>query len=264
MKREPTRLPYTSLDQLWSEARQFLKQSLTSKPPTTKKRLRAVKKDAPAPIVTYFVLVQTDRLCYRFGRLTGEAEPCIVPIVPVEKVDPRTKAAGPVFVRAFNEVWKRLPGSDRHGLLHYWRDHGEFAHPGSTQVSLHPRPLIQIADVGMWSESYLVCSRSGHVLSFPVDLIAEHEDQLAFEIAKALAQVYRYATGDHWRLVTSLIEDPFAQWEKRHRRAADKKSGTEKLASLEREFLLQHKSVMTELLSRWGYRDDPIREVSKG
>src|SRR5438128_715219 len=101
-------------------------------------------------------------------------------------------------------------------MLAYWRngksdsclrDPDPFAVPT-------PCPLIEIVDVGPWSPAHEVCSRSGSVLNFPASLVATHSHLLPWEIAKALVQVYRYASRKHYGLILELIDEPLERWER--------------------------------------------------
>jgi hypothetical protein len=53
-----------------------------------------------------------------------------------------------------------------------------------------------------------VVSAAGCALTFPDALLAAEPEHLQFAIARALAQVHRYAAGEHYPLEEQMIDDP--------------------------------------------------------
>jgi hypothetical protein len=156
---------------------------------------------------TFSVLIKEDGLLFRvLSAADGEEFSSVLRSATRSK----SRALAQTFRATFRRVWGRLPEQDRYSMLAYWRngksdpclrDPDPFAIPT-------PCPLIQIADVGPWSPAHEVCSRFGGVLNFPASLVATHAHLLPWEIAKALVQVYRYASRKHYGLILELIDEP--------------------------------------------------------
>lgn len=176
---------------------------------------------------------------------------------PADSPSPTRKAIEREFVVAFNEVWNRLPPFDHHRLLSYWSDPAGQSLGIDAVELLHPRPLIQIVDIGKWCPAYFAVAKLGYELNFPVALIADHADRLHHEIARTLAMVYRLATRAHWQLVVSMIEEPLAQWEEHHGVAAPESDQD----ALEHEYLKAFEKQASLQLRGWRIEEPPCVSV---
>src|SRR5262249_50065824 len=112
-------------------------------------------------------------------------------------------------------------------------------------------PLIRLVDVGSSTSKYLVCDRLGNVLNFPSSLMGGRGSALA--VARALAQVYLYATRLHWGLVQDLIEKPLTRWEGRRGKGATEAAQAAKVRSLEQEFVRRRESDLGRVVLGWGF-----------
>lgn len=115
-------------------------------------------------------------------------------------------ALGETFRQAFNTVWHQVPTQDRICLLDYWAK-PFFWERGPT------RPFIRIIyDKYQISEVEKIRS-SGHELNFCGRSIQDKKNLLSFDIAQTLADVYLFASRQHWKIAAKYIEEPMAEWE---------------------------------------------------
>jgi hypothetical protein len=77
---------------------------------------------------------------------------------------------------------------------------------------------------------------------------------LQFVIARPLAQVSRYATGEHYPLEERLVDDPYEAWECRPGRRTGQRKRDAKLEELQREYQQAYDSAVAVVLTRWGFR----------
>jgi hypothetical protein len=166
------------------------------------------------------------------------------------------------FIHASTEVWGRLPGADRQVLLDYWQGRPYRSASDGLRFTPPPpghRPLIQVTDRAPLSPSSPAWSNLGHELNFPAALVLEQPNGLAPVIARALAQVYRFASRRHWRLVLEAVEEPLALWEKQQGNEAGDAARDQKLDALEGEYLRRYEAELRELLGRWGFDQERPR-----
>ena len=164
-------------------------------------------------------------------------------------------STGRPFAQAFRSVWSAIPLADRLCLLSYWRNPPYQSLSTKWSLSIpHPRPLIQIAHDAE-SSPYGVCTRLGHELVFPLAIIDYSPSDAAREIARTLAQVYMYASRQHWRLIVDQIEKPLSDWEHGRVRAISDRSRDKKADQLEQGFLRVYETEIRFLLDRWGFTD---------
>jgi hypothetical protein len=149
------------------------------------------------------------------------------------------------FQKSFDSIWHRIPVQDRHQILQHWRS------PSALDVELPTRPLIQLLDVGPWDPSYVGVDRFGNALTFPIALAAFHPSALPLVIARNLVHVYRYATGDFWRLYGKLVENPLTAWEQQQSDEVTHAALDKKHSALERSYLRRHKTKVAAVLRKW-------------
>jgi hypothetical protein len=150
------------------------------------------------------------------------------------------------FQQAFRSIWNRIPRPDRHQILKYWRD------PKALDVGLPTKPLIQLLDVGPWDPSYVGVDRCGHALTFSLALAALCPKALPLEIARNLVHVYRYATGDFWRLFCKLVDEPLTWWEQQQGDAVSQAALDRKQSALGRIYLRHHEAKVAAVIRKWG------------
>src|SRR5262245_41748085 len=188
MERMPLDAP-TLFDFLRLMAEQVQEQRRRRAPTAAAKR--GCPRQAAREPVRYPVLVAADQLFFCVS--TGDPE-----------VD--TAALEATFRRAFADLWRRIPESDRRCLVDYWRSDPTRLSRAPLRPTAHPMPCIRVLAVGAWSPSYPVCTRLGTELTFPLDLVVGHPVQLPRAVARALAVTYRYATRRHWALIEERLE----------------------------------------------------------
>lgn len=163
-----------------------------------------------------------------------------------------TSRQAATFVATFREAWASLPNRDQDRLLDYWHHppEGHAVDYALTTSSYHP--LIQIVDAVPWPmPPDTVCQKLGHMLNFPISLIGQPTHRLRFEIAYALAMVYRLATRAHWRLIISMVDEPLKRWEKRHPGYTD--DAYEAIQDqLEAAYMTVYAQEINQLLTKWG------------
>lgn len=174
---------------------------------------------------------------------------------------PRERAVGRAFRDAFRAVWGRLPEPERQRLLDHWscqesaRDYGPLFSSGR-------QPVIRVVPGGS-ADDELLCAKSGHELTFPDSLAADHPDRPRAVIARALALVMRLANRRHWQLVQELIQVPLEAWERSRGRVSDA-ARDRKLDVLEKPYLRAYEAEVREILSRWGFAEPPPGERQSG
>jgi hypothetical protein len=233
MERMPLDAP-TLFDFLCRRAEQVQEQRRRRAPTAAAKR--GCPRQAAREPVRYPVLVAADQLFFRVS--TGDRE-----------VD--TAAVEATFRRAFSVVWRRIPGSDRRCLVDYWRSDPTRLSRDPLRPTAHPRPCIRVLDAGPWSPSADLCGDLGAKLTFPLDLVAEHPDQLPRSVARALAIAHRYASRRHWALIEERLETPMARWERRRGPKTDADREAE-LDRLEWAYLRAYQAETAAILRGWG------------
>jgi hypothetical protein len=164
-------------------------------------------------------------------------------------------AVAETFRGAFLSVWHRIPEVDRQGLLAYWRGRPDRLLRAGPASPRGAAPRIRIATGVSWSASDSACKRFGAALTFPLALIAERPEQLSPVIARALAEVHRYATRRHWGLILDRIEDPLARWERWRGKRADDASREAKLDLLEKAYLREYEADLVRIVREWGIEE---------
>lgn len=197
-----------------------------------------------------------------FRRLTASNELCyrIATSLPRHfeaSAAPDFSAIGGIarrFRDAFHEVWERLPTLVQFALIDYWQQ--PLAGFASSEYRAHsgPIPLIQLV-VGGKVAVDAIASHFGHWLSFPAAIFDGDLNRQRQTIARVIAQVYRYATGSHEKLVDKLIERPFGEWEARQTRPPSFTRRERKLDELEAAYLRHLEAEMKQLLDSWGFPD---------
>jgi hypothetical protein len=222
--------------------------------------LKQRRKDARHPALTgdggYRSLVLKDRLFFRIAPVSD--------VFPVGAEEFALQAAKveEAFKVAFLSVWAKIPETDRHCLVSYWR---EPLPPGPSDFSLGPRtrPVIEITLDGLSDDETTVCSKFGHTLTFSWSLVADHPERLQLVIARTLAKVHRQATGQHWRLVVDMVEDPLAAWEARQKKEVTDAARNRKLDVLEPPYLRAYEAEITQLVRSWGLLDCQARQPKR-
>jgi hypothetical protein len=96
-------------------------------------------------------------------------------------------------------------------------------------------------------------------MNFPIALVVEQPDRLPLVIARTLAQVHRFATRRHWRLVQEMIEEPLALWESQRGAEVSDAARDQKLDALEGEYVRRSEAELRELLGWWGFDQERPR-----
>jgi hypothetical protein len=235
-------------DRAFGDVRRLCRQPDTPKEQPAHKKVTKPKEVAspkkPKSWQDEFSPLMGKQLFYRVAISTHDRQPTSA---PADSLSPMVKAAEATFVAAFNEAWNHLPAFDQNRLLTYWQHPSELI---KMESPLHPRPLIQIVDLGAWTPSYFAYAQFGFELNFPISLIACNADRLGYEIARALAMVYRFANRAYWGLVLSMMEEPMAQFEKSHPEISEA-ALDKKYAALEREHLKVYEEQVALLLRGW-------------
>jgi hypothetical protein len=176
---------------------------------------------------------------------------------------PATLAAGEArFARDFAAVWFRAPEADRRRLLLFWLK----PHCLKRLAKMYPQrprcpcPRIVLTEQVAPPEPGVV-SAGGCALIFPDVLLAGEPERLQFAIARALAQVSRYATGEHYSLEEQMIDDPYEAWERRPGRRSGQRKRDAKLEELQREYQQAYDSAVVAVLTRWGFTS-PVNNSS--
>lgn len=154
------------------------------------------------------------------------------------------------FRTAFGRVWRGIPPQDRQRLLDHWR---RGPHPTMVDrpLSWYRWPLIQLSSAGSLSSTG--ASRlCGHAFDFAVSQGEESTDHLRLVIAKTVGEVFRKVTGEHWRLVMSLIEQPYTLWERKQRANVSDARCQMMWDRHCEKFLLRHEAEVHQLMCRWG------------
>jgi hypothetical protein len=166
--------------------------------------------------------------------------------------DPETTAS--TFRKAFIGVWTRIPESDRREMLAFWR-RGPIPAGRDDEPWSRRWPLIQVVDDGPYSPPPLYPDRAGHVLTIPAWLIATQPDCLPGTIARLLAQVHRQASGEHWREVMRMVEEPMSRWEAEEGATATDAELEQKAHALEADYLRYFEARVAQIAHRWGIGD---------
>jgi len=156
------------------------------------------------------------------------------------------------FRLAFQAAWDRIPRSAALLLVRFWNKPDPIL-PDDYIVPTC-KPLIQIVDRLPSDQS---CTKFGHELTFPVTLMTQPPDCIAFEIARALAQVFHMANRRHWRLIQERIEQPLEAWEASQPKKITHAARDRKLDVLEAEYLRVYHAEMADLLRGWGFASPP-------
>ncbi len=190
----------------------------------------------------YSILVAEDWLLYRFCPSTSQD-------------GPGSTELGQRFCAAFVNVWNRVTPADRQRLLCYWRD-PEARVDTDAWIPVEMRPVIQIVPDGSMAEEDGILGQFGRIMSFPMSLVEAPTDHLTREIARSLAQVYRFESRAHYALILDALDDPLAEWERAQRSRIRPSRREQKLRALEQEYRRQYAAQMAEILGRWGF-DEP-------
>jgi len=155
------------------------------------------------------------------------------------------------FRTAFTGVWTRIPEADRRQMLAYWR-RGPIP-GGRDDEPRHRRwPLIQVVDDGRYSPPPLYPDRAGHVITIPAWFVATQPHCLPGTIARLLAQVCREASGEHWKNVWEMIEEPLAIWQDEQGARATEEQVEQKALALEAEYGKVYESRIAQIVLSWG------------
>jgi hypothetical protein len=207
-------------------------------------------------------LVEADAL-YLFHPVPGKN---LDPSPPGAVLRPATLVAGDTrFARAFAAVWYQIPEIDRRHILGYWHapisrktlDEAYRERPRS------PCPRIVLTAQSEPLESRVV-SADGCALTFPDALLVGESERLHFAIARALAQVYRYAAREHYPLKQQLLDDPYEAWECGRGRRASQGKQDAKWEELQREYQQAYDNAVTVVLTRWGFTGPVIDSSQVG
>jgi len=159
-----------------------------------------------------------------------------------------------MFRTTFSSVWGQIPEADRQPLLDHWRrgpDRGLYDERAEWG---HHWPLIQIVGAGP-QPPHAIYEKMGNVLNFPAALITAHPHLLGYEIGRILAQVYRLATCEHWRLIQEVLEQPLERWERQEGARATEARLNKKVKSLETAYLQQYEARITQIVRSWGIKE---------
>jgi hypothetical protein len=174
-------------------------------------------------------------------------------ILPPPSVpDAQVKVVEDTFRTAFIDVWSHLPPCDRRLLRAYWHNQPNIVGHDDLRPWSSSRPQIRVVDGDSWSPSFQVCNELGSRLNFPFSLVVEQPALLPFVIARALAEVSRYASRRHWALIQELIEEPLARWERRQGKRIDDARRDAKLDRLERAHQQAYEKEIAAILDGWG------------
>jgi hypothetical protein len=146
------------------------------------------------------------------------------------------EAVASTFRNAFAGVWRRISEPDRREMLAYWR-RGPIPAGRDDEPWGRRWPLIEVVDDGLHSPLPLYPGRAGHVLTIPAWLVATQPDCLSRTIARLLAQVHRQASGEHWRDVMRMVEEPMNPWEAEQGATATDAELEQKAQALEAVYL---------------------------
>ena len=97
-------------------------------------------------------------------------------------------------------------------------------------------------------------SAAGCALTFPDVLLVGEPEHLKFAIARALAQVHRYAAREHYPLKQRLLDDPYEAWEGGRGRRAGQGKQDAKWEELQQEYQRVYDCAVAAVLARWGFR----------
>jgi hypothetical protein len=155
-------------------------------------------------------------------------------------------------------VWSQVPEADRRRILLFWltphcRKRLAETYP---QRPRSPCPRIVLTEQATPPEPGVV-SAAGCALTFPDVLLVGEPEHLQYAIARALAQVHRYAAGEHYSLEEQMIDDPYEAWERRPGRRTGQRKRDAKLEELQREYQRAYDSAVAAVLTRWGFRLPP-------
>lgn len=155
--------------------------------------------------------------------------------------------------KVFSSIWQRIPWRDRARMLTYWHDPRQCVFAADHSEIAH-RPITMISDYFEESGNPRICRNLGHVLMFSRSLIQHDAARLQPTIIEALAAVFRYASGEHDRLVCKLLEQ-YRTWELRHGKQANDDTRDSELDRVDQEFSFQHERETADLVRRWGFQE---------
>jgi hypothetical protein len=164
-------------------------------------------------------------------------------------------AAAETFRAAFNEVWDRIPATDRDCMLDYWSTERYITSPSDSEPMPVHRPVIRLVDRQSDSQLTVACTKFGLDMTFPAALVRGPRDVLLREIGDALVYVYRNATSEHWALLERMIEGPLRRWERAQSSRVTDKDRNRVLDVLEEKYDRRYQVVVTRLLRRWGFEE---------
>jgi len=125
--------------------------------------------------------------------------------------------------------------------------------PGSPRFLPSHGPAVLVVDRVAATGDHATCTGDGLEMNFAANLVTDHPQDLPFEIAWALGQYHRLATGEHWALTQQTFHKPLKRWERSKGKNATKAGFDQKGDMLEAAFMQKHEMAMTDLMARWGF-----------
>jgi hypothetical protein len=155
------------------------------------------------------------------------------------------------FRELFSSVWLRIAVNDRAAMLDYWRRNGRSRVVNYPDPPPRFVPVIQFIDLGAGTPQSPAIEKFGHRLNFTASLLAE--PRAGSMIADTLARAYHYATGEHFRLFTKVVDEPYEQWEKRMAEKVTETQCDKKWGQLSGVYQRQLQVAITKTIQRWGW-----------
>ena len=241
--------PTSLIDLLFQQAAQSEQQRQPQRAKGRAKK-RSSGDCSPAP-PNKFMLVEKDRLFHYI--VTSSPDITVSPTSQIKKVFAKMAQS---FRTLFCRVWDQIPELDQQQILAYWRQ--KSVPNGFAERAETPRakPLIEISmNAGETSVEF---NQLGHHLVFPDNLLSSSALQQSCEVARTLAQVHRIASGEHWKRVVEMIEEPIACWEREQGGRATEKRRDKKLDLLEADYLESFEKGILDTLRRWRFETTNI------
>jgi len=210
--------------------------------------LGPTERPRPAPPME-LPLIAEDGLVLRVvpPHATGTGPAAVPPVGAPE-------AMATTFRAAFAEVWERIPEADRRKMLVYWRRGPTWRHPDDDPPK-QGWPLIEIVDNGRYAPPPLHTERNGYVISIPAWCVVAKPHCLRGTIARLLAQVFRWSTGEYWSLIMELYEKPLDRWDAEEGADATDEEIEARAQAQEKEYLKVFEPRIAEIVRTWGLAD---------
>jgi hypothetical protein len=168
-------------------------------------------------------------------------------------------AAAANLQQAFPLIWERIPRQVRDEFFEYWHDPRRDRYFKPDRLPSHT-PLIRILDVGLSKCSSPECTRRGLEMTFPLMFIRHNLQALPLEIARLLAEIQLWRTGElgplHQEVVDGPMEELEAQLANDLPDEINEPVYDAKQCELAAEFRRQLEARITKVLRGWGFVDD--------